>query len=231
VKSVVIWGLVAGLAVAGACRRDAEPAAPLASVVGRSTPPPDAPSRVGARPKVVVLGDSIAAGLGLPVADAFPARLQEKLDAQSLNYEVVAAGVSGETSAGGVRRLDWVLGGDVRVLVIELGANDGLRGLPIAAMRRNLGTIIDRAQARGIAVILCGMEAPPNFGAAYTDEFREAYRSLAAEKRVTFVPFVLEGVAGLPEMNQADGIHPNAAGARRVAETIWPALAPIVAAS
>ena len=138
------------------------------------------------------------------------------------------AGVSGDTSAGGLNRLEWSLEGDVKILVIELGANDGLRGLPVANMKRNLTEIIMRAQARGIAVVLTGMEAPPNFGAAYTAEFRQVYRDLAREHRVTFVPFYLEGVAGLPHLNLADGMHPNAEGARIVEQTIWAALKPLL---
>jgi acyl-CoA thioesterase-1 len=181
-----------------------------------------------ARPRVVVLGDSLSAGLGLAQADAFPARLQRKIDSAGLNFEMVNAGLSGDTSAGGVRRLDWSLDGDVRILILELGANDGLRGLSVADMTANLSTIIERAQARGIAVLLCGMEAPPNFGASYTREFHAAFPALARKYRVPFVPFLLNGVAGTTDLNQADGIHPNVEGARRVADTVWIALEPML---
>jgi acyl-CoA thioesterase-1 len=144
------------------------------------------------------------------------------------DYEVINAGVSGDTSAGGLSRLDWSLDGDVEILVIELGANDGLRGLPVAQMKRNLGEIIMRAQARDITVILTGMEAPPNYGPLYTAEFRKTFRDLAEEHDVVFVPFYLDGVAGIASLNNADGIHPNAEGARLIAGTIWRALEPVL---
>jgi acyl-CoA thioesterase-1 len=233
VKAGVTGLLVVSVGLLASCRRDGEgvPAAAQPQPVAAAASAPADPRPAAARPRIVVLGDSITAGLGLAIEEAFPARLQEKVDAQRLGYEVVGAGVSGETSAGGLRRIDWVLDGDVRVLVLELGANDGLRGLPVPEMRKNLAAIIARAKARGVRVVLCGMEAPPNFGAAYTSEFREAFRALANDEGVTYVPFLLEGVAGLPEMNQADGIHPNAAGARRVADTVWAALGPVVSGS
>jgi acyl-CoA thioesterase-1 len=240
VKVAGAVALMCVLAAASGCRRGDGDSVAAGGSAGSAPPPPAAsaasPPRAdraahASRPRIVVLGDSIAAGLGLPIEEAFPARLQEKVNAQGLDYEVVAAGVSGDTSAGGLRRLDWALDGDVRVLVLELGANDGLRGLPVTEMRRNLAGIITRAKARGVRVVLCGMEAPPNFGAAYTSEFRGAFRSLARDEQVPFVPFLLEGVAGLADMNQADGIHPNTAGARRVADTVWAALGPVVSGS
>jgi acyl-CoA thioesterase-1 len=136
--------------------------------------------------------------------------------------------VSGDTSAGGLRRLDWALDGDVDVLVVELGANDGLRGLPVAQMKENLDRIISRAKERQIAVLLTGMEAPPNYGPVYTSEFRKVFRDLADAHDVTFVPFFLDGVAGIPQLNNADGIHPNAAGAKIIEQTIWRALEPML---
>jgi acyl-CoA thioesterase-1 len=183
---------------------------------------------VSARPRVVVLGDSIAAGYGLRRDESFPARLQEKIDRAGLNFEVVNAGVSGDTSAGGLRRLDWSLDGDVRVLIIELGGNDGLRGLPPDELRRNLTTLVRAARARHLAVLLCGMEAPPNAGPAYTAAFRGAYVDVVREEHVPFVRFVLDKVAGIEALNQEDGIHPNVQGARLVADTVWPALAPLL---
>ena len=184
--------------------------------------------RLGASPRIVFLGDSLTAGLGLPREQAVPSLIQERLDADGLRYEVVNAGVSGDTSAGGLSRLDWSLEGDVAILVIELGANDGLRGLQVSQMKRNLSEIVTRAKQRGIAVILTGMEAPPNYGPAYTAEFRQVFRDLADEHGVALVPFYLEGVAGIPSLNSSDGIHPNAAGARVVAETLWRALEPVL---
>jgi acyl-CoA thioesterase-1 len=179
-------------------------------------------------PRIVFLGDSLTAGYGLAKEDAVPSLIQKRLQGAGYPYEVVNAGVSGDTSAGGLSRLDWSLAGDVKILVVELGGNDGLRGLPVSELKRNLTEIITRAQAKGIKVVLTGMEAPPNFGPAYTSEFREVYRQLARQYDVTFVPFYLEGVAGIPSLNIADGIHPNAEGSRIVEKTIWSALEPLL---
>jgi acyl-CoA thioesterase I len=181
---------------------------------------------VDRRPRVVVLGDSLTAGLGLEATDSFPAVLQRRVDAAGLRFEVVNAGVSGDTSAGGLRRLDWSLQDDARVLVVALGANDGLRGLPVREMKRNLAQVIETAQARKLTVVLAGMEAPPNYGAEYAAAFRQAYRDLAAKYHVRFVPFLLDKVAGQASLNQADGIHPNIRGAEIVADTVWTALKP-----
>lgn len=180
------------------------------------------------RPKIVALGDSLTAGLGLPESQAYPSLLQKKIDEEGYAFEVVNAGVSGDTSAGGVRRLDWALEGDVRVLILALGANDGLRGLPVDEMKKNLARIIERAKARNIVVILAGMEAPPNYGLEYTASFRRAYRDLAREHDVVFLPFLLENVAGNPALNQGDGIHPNARGAEMIAEGMWKVLRPVL---
>jgi acyl-CoA thioesterase-1 len=180
------------------------------------------------RPRIVFLGDSLTAGYGLLKEESVPSLIQARLRADGYNYEVVNAGVSGDTSAGGLSRLDWSLEGDVRILVVELGANDGLRGLPVAGMKRNLTEIITRARKRGIRVVLTGMEAPPNFGAAYTNEFRQVYRDLAHEHDVAFIPFYLDGVAGIPSMNIADGIHPNAEGSRIIERSVWRTLEPLL---
>ena len=180
------------------------------------------------RPRIVILGDSLTYGYGLDRSESYPFLLQKRLDQSSNDYEVVNAGVSGDTSAGGLRRLNWILEGDVRVLIIELGANDGLRGLPVKALRRNLSEIIERAKGKGIVVVLTGMEAPPNYGSVYTQEFREVYQELACTYQVHFVPFLLEGVAGNPDLNLTDGIHPNASGARIVEETLWNTLKPLL---
>jgi acyl-CoA thioesterase I len=186
------------------------------------------PERLRAPRRIVFLGDSLTAGLGLPREQSTPSLIQDRLTAEGYDYEVINAGVSGDTSAGGLSRLDWSLDGEVEILVIELGANDGLRGLPVAQMKRNLDEIIRRAQARDITVILTGMEAPPNYGPLYTAEFRKAFRDLADEHDVIFVPFYLDGVAGIASLNNADGIHPNAEGARLIAGTIWGALEPVL---
>ena len=178
--------------------------------------------------RIVAFGDSLTAGLGLPVEQAYPARLQERLERAGYSAHVVNAGVSGETTAGGLRRMDWSLAGDVEILILALGGNDGLRGLPVEQMRDNLARMISAALDSGARVLLAGMEAPPNFGADYADRFRGAFEQLAAEYDVVFVPFLLEGVAGIADLNQADGIHPNAQGAERVAEHIWSALEPML---
>ena len=179
-------------------------------------------------PRIVFLGDSLTAGYGLAKEESVPSLIGSHLKQEGYAYEVVNAGVSGDTSAGGLSRFDWSLDGDVRVLVLELGANDGLRGLPVENLKRNLAEMIRRARARGIKVVLTGMEAPPNFGAAYTSEFRRVYRDLARDHDVIFVPFYLEGVAGNPALNIADGMHPNPEGARIVERTIWRALQPLL---
>lgn len=173
-------------------------------------------------PRIVILGDSITAGLGIAREQAYPALLQARLTAGGYSLEVVNAGVSGDTTAGGLRRLAWVLEGDVVALLVALGGNDGLRGLPVEQMRANLAEIIVLARERGIEVVLAGMEAPPNFGGAYTAAFRQVFADLAQEHPVEFLPFLLQGVAGVPELNQPDGIHPNPAGAARIAEQLWP---------
>jgi acyl-CoA thioesterase I len=201
---------------------------PKASAQPASAPAPSVPATGDARPKVVVLGDSLTAGLGLVETQSFPGLLQQKVDGEGWNFEIVNAGVSGDTSAGGLRRLDWILSEDVSVLVLALGANDGLRGLSVAAMKQNLSRIIETARQKNAVVILAGMEAPPNYGAEYVAAYRQTYREIAAQHRVLFIPFLLEKVAGEAALNQADGIHPNAKGAAIVAETVWSVLKPLL---
>ena len=224
-----IWVACALLAAAGCGREERTPEAastPPAAPV-RAADPVDAPA--AARPRIVFLGDSLTAGLGLPREQSVPSLIEAKLTETGYDYDVVNAGVSGDTSAGGLNRLEWSLDGDVRVLVVELGANDGIRGLPVDAMKRNLDQIIRTAKARGIAVVLTGMEVFPSYGEGYTSEFRRVFSDLAREHGVAFMPFFLEGVAGVPELNQGDGIHPNAEGARIVADNLWQTLEPILA--
>lgn len=226
----------AGLAVlaiaAGACSRGTPPAQTSTSTRPESTAPaPAAPDDSG-RPKIVALGDSLTAGYGLLESQAYPALLQHKLDADGYGWEVVNAGVSGDTSSAGRARLEWALQQqNVRLLILELGANDGLRGLPVDQMKKNLAAIIEAAQARNIGVLLAGMEAPPNYGQEYAASFRQVYRDLARQYRVTLVPFMLDKVAGISSLNQADGIHPNPEGSQVVAETMWHALRPMVDAA
>jgi acyl-CoA thioesterase I len=174
------------------------------------------------RPRIVALGDSLTVGLGLLETESYPSLLQKKLDEEGYPLEIVNAGVSGDTSAGGLRRLDWALEGDVRILIVALGGNDGLRGLAIDDMKRNLTTIIERAREKNVVVILAGMEAPPNYGPEYVQSFRMAFRDVAGKQRVLLIPFLLDKVAGQGSLNQPDGIHPNAEGARVIADTVWP---------
>ena len=218
--------LLACVLLLAGCRRGSPPSQQ------QSPAPPFASSQPGdmqdARPRIIALGDSLTAGLGLLEMQAYPALLQEKIDDEGYKFAVVNAGVSGDTSAAGLQRLDWALDGDVKILILELGANDGLRGLPPAEMKKNLAAIIERSQQRGISVLLLGMEAPPNFGNEYAVSFRQVYRELARQYRVTFVPFMLDNVAGHGDLNQRDGIHPNVQGTRIVADTVWNALKPML---
>jgi len=207
--------------------RTSPPAAsPRAAPSANATPPrPIEPAH--ARPRIVFLGDSLTAGLGLAMSESYPSLVQKRLDAAGLDFEAVNAGVSGDTSAGGLARLDWALNGDVRILVVALGGNDALRALPPEELQRNLAAIIERAQARGVKVVLAGMEAPPNFGRDYIVSFHKVYPALAQRYHVAFVPFLLQGVAGSETLNQRDGIHPTAAGARILADNVWTALKPL----
>jgi acyl-CoA thioesterase I len=209
----LLGGVIVFVLAAGACRRE--------------TSPPPAPLPVNADgPRapitVVALGDSLTAGYGLEADQAYPALLEARLRAAGFPVAVVNAGVSGDTSAGGLRRVDWAIDGGVRVMIVALGGNDALRGLPVEDLERNLSAIIERAKAHGTAVVLAGMEAPPNLGPLYTASFRRVYRDLAKRYDVPLLPFLLDGVAGMPGLNQADGIHPNAGGAAKVADNLWP---------
>jgi acyl-CoA thioesterase-1 len=179
---------------------------------------------------VLFLGTSITAGHGLPASEAYPARVQERIDAAGLGYRVVNAGVSGDTSAGGLRRIEWLVQLPIAVLVLELGANDMLRGLDVGALQRNLQAIIDRTRAvhPRVRVLVAGMRAAPNLGDGYARAFEAVYPALARANDAVLVPFVLEGVAGEAALNQPDGVHPTAEGHRRVAERIWRALRPLL---
>ena len=182
------------------------------------------------RPTIVFAGTSLTAGLGLDSDSAYPQHVQRMIDSAGMNYEVVNAGVSGETSSALLRRLDWLLREPFSVFVVETGANDGLRGIPVATMRSNLAQIIDRIRAARpeARVLLAQMEAPPNMGAEYTRQFRDAFSAVAKEKGIPLLPFLLDGVAGERDLNQGDGIHPNYEGSRRVAQNVWRGLRPIL---
>lgn len=179
---------------------------------------------------LVFLGDSLTAGLGVQPSEAFPALVGEKIRAAGLPFEVENAGLSGDTSAGGLRRIDWLLQHPIDVLVLELGANDGLRGLDLKSMKTNLQTIIDKTKAKNprAQIVLAGMQVPPNLGAEYASEFQRVFAELAQENNATLIPFLLDGVGGNRELNQQDLIHPNPAGHRIVAELVWRALEPIL---
>lgn len=179
-------------------------------------------------PKIVALGDSLTAGYGLSLHESYPSLLQEQLKRDGFDYEVVNAGVSGDTTAGGLRRLDWALEGDVRFVILELGANDILRGLPPAEMHKNLSQIIERSRARGAEVLLAGMLAPTNSGADYGRASMEVFPTLAKQYNLTLIPFFLDRVAGIDKLNQADGVHPNPEGTRLVAATVYQHLKPML---
>jgi acyl-CoA thioesterase I len=191
--------------------------------------PADAPAKgrpVAARSRIVFLGTSLTAGLGLDPDQAYPALIQQRLDSAGLAFTAVNAGVSGETSAGALRRIDWLLREPAAVLVVETGANDMLRGVDPDSLAANIQAIIDRArrQTPPPRVVLVGMQALPNYGQAYARRFNAVYPALARRNEVTLVPFLLQGVAGVDSLNQADMMHPTAAGQRRVAATVWPVL-------
>ena len=186
-------------------------------------------SSVRAEPATVLaLGDSLTAGYGLPAQASFPARLEQRLKAAGLEVRVVNAGVSGDTSAGGLARLDWALADRPSVAIVELGANDGLRGLDPGQTARNLDAIVAALQGRGVRVLLAGMLAPPNLGREYGDAFRQAYREVAARRQVPLYPFFLDGVAGDPRLNQKDGLHPTAEGITVIVERIAPWVIPLL---
>jgi acyl-CoA thioesterase I len=203
-------------------------------VLGLPMPPTDrasAPAEPGRERKtIVVLGDSLAAGYGVDPSEAFPAVLQKKIDEAGCNFTVVNAGVSGDTTAGGLRRIGWLLKRKVDVLVLELGGNDGLRGIPVETTKTNLQAIIDRTREKypDAQFVIAGMQMPPNMGEQYNQSFRRIFPALAEANHAELVPFLLEGVGGKSELNQPDHIHPTAEGHRIVAENVWKVLKPVL---
>lgn len=179
---------------------------------------------------ILFFGNSLTAGYGLELEEAFPALIQDRLDSLNLNYTVINSGVSGETTSGGLNRLNWVLNQEVDVFVLELGANDGLRGIPLSETRNNLQAIIDvvRAKNADTEIILAGMQIPPNMGPEYTQEFRQIFPDLAEKNEVYLIPFLLEGVAGNRTLNLQDGIHPTAEGHQILRENVWSVLKKVV---
>lgn len=179
---------------------------------------------------ILFFGDSITAGYGLETDEAFPNLIQQRLDSLGYDYTVINAGLSGETTAGGLNRINWVLKQNVEIFVLELGANDGLRGVPLAETRSNLNKIVDYVQEKNAdtRIILAGMQIPPNLGAEYTSEFKELFPELAKKENIELIPFILEGVAGDPELNQQDGIHPTAEAQPILVDNIWETLEPLL---
>ena len=226
-----LW-FVATLGLAACSGGDAPPPAAPGAAAAADTAPVSIAAAPAVAPRadrrVVFLGDSLTAGLGVAIEDAYPSLIARRLETRGQGWTVVNAGVSGDTSAGGLRRLEWSMEGGAAVLVVALGGNDALRGLPVTELAKNLDAIVAGAEARGARVILAGMEAPPNNGPDYARAFHDVYPAVAARHGATLVPFLLDGVAGEATLNQADGIHPNPEGARRVADTVWRALEPVV---
>jgi acyl-CoA thioesterase I len=179
---------------------------------------------------ILFFGDSLTAGLGLDAAQAFPNLIQEKIKTGNLSYKVINAGLSGETSAGGLRRVEWLLKQKVSVFVLELGANDALRGVALSDTRKNLQAIIDKVKSKNpdVQIVLAGMQAPPNLGKDYATEFKTIFTDLAKKNNAALIPFLLEGVGGNPKLNLPDGIHPTAEGHRLVAETVWKTMKPVL---
>lgn len=210
--------LLSGCSETGSARSKGNAARPLIT-----------PAAVSTSPKIVAFGDSLTAGFGLAEPESYPYLLQQKLKAEGYTYEVINAGVSGDTSLGGLERVDWVLGQEnIVILILELGANDLLRAMPVAKMKSNLDQIIRKAKAKNVKVLLCGMLAPPTIGSDYSRDYVNAFPDLADEHGVEFLPFLLDGVATKRELNQADGIHPNAEGTRIMTENIYLALKPLL---
>lgn len=182
---------------------------------------------------ILFFGNSLTAAYGLETEDGFPHRIQLRLDSLGLDYKVINSGLSGETTSGGLNRLDWVLNQKIDIFVLELGANDGLRGIPLSETKENLQKIIDRVREKNseTAILLAGMQIPPNMGPDYTNEFKNIFPDLAKKNEVLLIPFLLENVAGIPELNLEDGIHPTAEGQKIVANNVWKVLQPIVSHS
>ena len=209
------------LALGGCGSAEQKQAPPAATTQAGAVPTPDT-----AQKTIVFFGNSLTAGYGLEPTQAFPQVIQHKIDSLNLPYKVVNAGVSGETSAGGNSRVDWILQQPVDIFVLELGANDGLRGIPVSETKQNLQSIIDKVKAKYPAakIVIAGMQVPPNMGADYATRFRSMFPELARENNAALIPFLLEGVGGEAHLNLEDGIHPTEEGHRIVANTVWPVL-------
>jgi len=199
-----------------------------ALLAGAAATPAPAEAPADARPKLVAFGNSLTSGLGVAAEDAYPAQLQRRLDEAGFRYRVINAGVSGDTTAGGLRRVRWILNSKPTLVILELGGNDGLRGLSLAETRRNLELIIEQLQQASVTVVLAGMKLPPNYGQEYTQGFEDIYPALARRYGLKLIPFFLDGIAGETELNQADGIHPTAEGYRIIVGHLFESLKPIL---
>ena len=220
--------LSAGLLLLAGCQSAPETAATTPSSPAATAP---AATKATSQQTVLFFGNSLTAGLGVEPEEAFAGLIGAKIDSLGLPYKVVNAGLSGETTAGGRSRLGWVLRRQpVAVFVLELGGNDGLRGLPLSSTRQNLQAIIDTVRQRSptTKIVLAGMQIPPNMGPDYTAQFKKLYGELAQKNQLTLIPFLLQGVGGVPTLNQPDGIHPTPAGHRIVARTVWATLGPLL---
>jgi acyl-CoA thioesterase-1 len=224
-KILLISGIVSVLALTG-CKDNSSSKDNGATTADKKAAADSSTVATDSAKHIVFFGNSLTAGYGIDPTEAFPAVIQEKIDSLKLPYKVVNAGLSGETTAGGKGRIDWLLQQPLDIFVLELGGNDGLRGIPVSETGKNLQEIIDRVKAKypQARIILAGMQVPPNMGSKYAGEFRAVFKSLADKNNVALIPFLLEGVGGNPELNQADGIHPTAKGARIVAENVWQVL-------
>jgi acyl-CoA thioesterase-1 len=224
-KAIIILTFVFSAVFFASC--DVSPAAKQSNTSAKK--PLATPQIKNDKPKIVAFGDSLTAGFGLLEKESYPYLLQEKLKADGYDFEVINAGISGDTSLGGLERIDWTLEMEnVQILILELGANDLLRRMPVANMKKNLAKIIEKAQAKNVKVLLCGMLAPPAVGAEYQREYQMVFPDLATEYKVDFLPFLLENVAMNKDLNQADGIHPNAEGSLIMTDNIYKALKPML---
>ena len=200
----------------------------VAPPAGTEVRVPAAPLVPVAQRTIVAFGDSLTAGLGVPAAESYPALLQARLSAEGYHYRVVNAGVSGDTTAGGLRRVDWALRLNPNIVILELGVNDALRGQDLAAVSVNLDRLVERFQSAGARVLLAGMRLPPNYGARYGTELQGVYKEVARRRGAALMPFFLDGVGGDPRLNQPDGVHPTAEGYRLIVDRLWPHLRPLL---
>ncbi len=230
IKTHIHTLLLASLLCAVSCDQRADSSQTATETTGASATANEAATKKETTQTILFFGNSLTAGYGLEPDQAFPALIQQRLDSLQLPYNVINAGVSGETTAGGKSRIDWLLKQPVDIFILELGANDGLRGIKLTETYQNLKTIIEKVRAKypDVIIVLAGMQIPPNMGQTYATEFKDIFTRLQKEENVALIPFLLDQVAGIPTLNQADGIHPTVEGQEIVAENVWQVLAPLV---